>query len=173
MIIGINTVPDVLPNGVQADATAYFGIILTNATVGTPVFPFRIVIDPSTYGGDLDNIITVLNRDNQVAQTFRFGDNIINNQSTRTFNFIGGINAANASGQLPPEIRVLENGLVVLEDFIIYQQASAPDLDSPIILDFDLSVIVVGRGPGATTNQTDFAVGRVFLLPPSPGVHDH
>ena len=169
MIIGINAVPDVLPNGVQADATAYFGIILTNATVGTPVFPFRIVIDPSTYGGDLDDIITVLNRDNQVAQTFRFGDN---NQSTRTYTFMGGINAANASGQLPTEIRVLENGLVVLEDCVIYRQAPAPDLDSPIILDFDLSVIVTGPGSGAQT-IIDFAVGRVALLPPSQGIYDH
>ena len=110
-------VPDLLPNGVQADATAYFGRILTNATVGTEVFRFRIVIDPSTYGGDLDAIITVLNRDNQVAQTFRFGDN---GQTSRPYTFIGGINAANASGQLPREIRVLENGLVVLEDSVIY-----------------------------------------------------
>ena len=160
-------VPDVLRNGVQADATAYFGRILTNATVGTPVFPFRIVIDPSTNGGDLDAIITVLNRDNQVARTFRFGDN---GQTTRPFTFIGGINAENAAGLLPPEIRVLENGLVVLEDSVIYTSQDI-GLTDPLILDFDLSIIVVGRGPGASTNQTNFGIGRVALIPPSQGVY--
>ena len=160
-------VPDVLPNGVQADATAYFGRILTNATVGTPVFPFRIIIDPSTYGGDLDAIITILNRDNQVARTFRFGDN---GQTTRPFTFIGGINAENAAGLLPPEIRVLENRLVVLEDSVIYTSQDLGSTD-PLILDFDLSIIVVGRGPGARTNQTNFGIGRVALIPPSQGVY--
>ena len=111
-----------------------------------------------------------MNRDNQVAQTFRFSDNGL---TTRTFTFIGGINAANASGQLPREIRVLENGLAVLEDFVIYRQAPSPDLDSPIILDFDLSIIVIGRGSGSNTIQTDFAVGTVALIPPPPGVSDH
>ena len=169
IIIFFFAVPDVLPNGVQADATAYFGRILINATVGTPVFPFRIVIDPSTYGGDLDAIITVLNRDNQVARTFRFGDN---GQTTRPYTFIGGINAENAAGLLPPEIRVLENGLVVLEDSIIY---ISPDIEvvDPDRLEFDLSVIVLGRGPGARSNSTDFAVATVDLIPPPPGVYWH
>ena len=163
--INFFAVPDVLPNGVQADATAYFGRILTNATVGTEVFPFRIVIDPGRYGGDLDAIITVLNRDNRVARTFRFGDN---GQTTRQYTFTGGINAANASGQLPPEIRVLENGLVVLEDSVIY---ISPDFEFSTTLNFDLCVIVVGRGPGATANQTHFAVGTVDLIPPPSGVY--
>ena len=170
MIIGINAVPDVLPNGVQADATAYFGSIPTNATIGTEIFPFRIIIDPSRYyGDDLDAIITVLNRDNLVAHIFRFSDNTL----TRTFTFIGGINAANASGQLPCEIRVLENGLVILEDSVIYNNIIPHDLwlMNPFRLEFDMSVIVVGRGPGARTIQTDFAVGTVDLIPPPPGVY--
>ena len=99
-----------------------------------------------------------MHRDNQVARTFRFGDN---GQITRPYTFIGGINVANASGQLPREIRILENGLVVLEDSVIY---IAPDLEFPPTLDFDLSVIVVGSG-GANTIQTNFAVGTVELIP--------
>ena len=99
-----------------------------------------------------------MNRDNLVAQTFRFGDN---GQTTRPYTFFGGINAANASGQLPREIRVLENGLVVLEDSVIY---IAPDLVFPPTLDFDLSVIVIGPG-GANTIQTNFALGTVELIP--------
>ena len=159
-----------LLNGVQADATAYFGRILTNAPVGTEVFRFRIVIDPSSYGGDLDAVITIMNRNNQVLSIFRFSDD----QSTSQFTFIGGINAANASGQLPPEVRLLQSGLVVLEDFVMYRQAPSPDLELPTTLDFDLSIIVVGRG-GANTMQTDFALGTVALLPPPPGVYlyDH
>ena len=103
-----------------------------------------------------------------VASTFRFSDD----QSTRTFTFIGGINAANASGLIPSEIRVLENGLVVFEDFVIYRQAPPPELEIPITLEFDLNIIVVGRG-GANTIQTDFAVGIVDLIPTSQGVYDH
>ena len=109
-----------------------------------------------------------MNRDNQVARTFRFSDDML----TRTFTFIGGINAANASGQLPHEIRVLENGLAVLEDFVIYRRAPPADLELPTTLDFDLSIIVIGPG-GANTMQTDFAVGMVALIPPSPGVYNH
>ena len=150
----------------QADASAYFGTVLTNAPIGTEVFRFRIVIDLSSYGSDLDAIITVLYRDNLVAQTFRFGDN---DQTARVFIFIDGINTANASGLLPPEIRLLENGLVVLEDSVIY---ISPDFNLPPTLDFDLSVIVVGRG-GANAMQTDFAVATIALIPPPPGVYDH
>ena len=112
-----------------------------------------------------------MNRDNQVARTFRFGDN---GQTVRTYTFIGGINAENASGLLPHEIRVLDNGLVVLEDSVIY---IAPDyiieIMDPDRLDFQLSVIVLGRGPGARTNQTDFVVATVGLIPPPPGVYGH
>ena len=111
-----------------------------------------------------------MNRDNRVARTFRFGDN--GRQTIRLYTFIGGINAENAAGLLPAEIRVLKNGLVVLEDSVIY---IAPDLEitNPLRLDFDLSIIVIGRGPRARTNQTDFAVGTVDLIPPPPGVYWH
>ena len=109
-----------------------------------------------------------MNRDNVVESTFRFSDNT----RTRTFTFIGGINAANASGMLPREIRLLENGFAVLEDFIIYRQAPPESVELPTILDFDLSVIVVGPGQGNTI-QTDFALGMVRLIPPPPGVYVH
>ena len=109
-----------------------------------------------------------MNRDNRVLSIFRFSDD----QITRQFAFNGGINAANASGMLPREIRLLGNGLVVFEDFIIYRETPPPSLVLPTTLDFDLSIIVVGPG-GANTMQTDFALGRVALIPPPPGVYDH
>jgi hypothetical protein len=157
-------VPDTLQNGVQADATAYFGSIVTNATLGTKVFPFRIVIDLSRFGGDLEAIVTIMNRNNLVQSIFRFSDD----QSTRQFTFIDGINAANVSGQLPREVR-LENGFVDFEDFVIYRQAPPPSLELPTTLDFDLGVIVVGPGQDNTV-QIFFAVGSVTLIPPPPGV---
>ena len=166
--IKLFAVPDVLPNGVQADATAYFGRIVTNATLRTVVFSFRIVIDLSTYGGDLDAIITVMNRDNIVASTFRFSDDML----TRTFTFNGGIIAANASDMLPLELRFLGNGLVVFEDFVIYYQPPPASLELPATLDFDLSIIVVGRD-SSITQQSNFAVGTVALIPPPPGMYDY
>ena len=131
-----------------------------------PVFPFRIVIELSRYGGDLDAIITVMNRNRLVLSIFRFSDDQFNSQLT----FNGGINAANASGMLPPKVTLLENGLVVFEDFVIYRQAPPDSLELPTTLDFDLSIIVVGRD-GTNTMQTDFALGTVTLLPPPPGVY--
>ena len=102
-----------------------------------------------------------MNRDNLVAQTFRFSDDML----TRTFVFNSGVYAANTSGQLSHEIRLLENGLVVFEDFVIYRQAPSFYLELPTTLDFDLSIIVVGRGSGANTLQTNFAIGTVALIP--------
>ena len=110
-----------------------------------------------------------MNRDNIIASTFRFSDDTL----TRTFTFIDGINAENASGVLPREIRVLENGFVVFEDFVVYRQAPPESLMLPTVREFDLSIIVVGRGPGANTIQTDFADGIVALIPPPPGVYYH
>ena len=54
----IHTVPDVY--SVQADATAYFGSVLTNATFGTQVFQFRIVVDLSDFNNDLDFIVLIM-----------------------------------------------------------------------------------------------------------------
>jgi hypothetical protein len=144
--------------------------VLTTATIGTEVFSFRVVIDPNRFGGDLDAIITIMNRNNLVTSIFRFSDDEV----TRTFTFNGGINAVNTSGRLPHEIRLLENGLVVFEDFVIYRQAPPPDLELPTTLDFDLSIIVVGRaGTNTIALQNDFALGTVALIPPPPGVYDH
>ena len=43
-----------------------------------------------------------------------------------------------------PEIRLIENRLVVFEDYVIYQAAPLPGFQVPIVLDFDLNLIVVG-----------------------------
>ena len=155
-------VPDVLENGVQADATAYFGTVTTSDSIGTQVFHFRIVIDLTRFNNDLDAIVIVLIRNYLVESIFKFS----NGQNQRTFGIAaaGGIDAVNGS-HVFPEIRLLENRLVVLEDYVIYQQAPPVTLELPTTLDFNLNFIVIGRH---STNfiQQLFAVGNVVLLPP-------
>ena len=164
------TVPDNLENGIQADATAYFGTVLTNAPIGTEIFRFRIVIDLNAYSGDLSAILTVLNRSFQVTSIFRFSGS----EFTKQFTFDNGIVAANASGMLPPEISLLEHNFVVFEDYVIYNQRPPPDWELPTTVDFDLTIIVLGRGDIPITNIVDFAPGTVDLIPPPPGIYyDH
>ena len=135
--------------------------MLINDPIGTQVFYFRIVIDLTRFNNDLDAIVIVLVRNNLVESIFKFSDG----ENTRTFLIAsqGGIDAVNASDVFP-EIRLVENRLVVLEDYVIYQQAPPVTLELPTSLDFDLNLIVVGRH---STNiiQQIIAVGNVTLLP--------
>ena len=160
-----SAVPDNLENGIQADATAYFGSIQTNATFGTRVFNFRIVIDLSRFGNDLDAIVVIMVRSNQVERIFKFSDG----QNQRTFGIgaQGGIDTVNSS-RIFPEIRLIENRLVVYEEYIIYQGAPGSDIMLPAMLDFDLNLIVVGRDSLTIRELLPFAVGTVELIPP-PG----
>ena len=158
-------VPDVLENGIQADATAYFGRIVTNAALRTPVFSFRIVIDLNRYDGDLSAVLTIMNRNNLVESIFKFSNGL--NQGTFTFG--SGIIAENASGTLSPQFRLLENRYVIFEDDIIYYQAPPPSLELPKTVDFDLNILAVALDPSNTPSVTvTFAVGTVDLIPP-PG----
>ena len=154
-------VPDVLENGIQADATAYFGTVLVNDPIGTQVFHFRIVIDLNRFNNDLNAIVILLIRNNLVESIFKFS----NGQNQRTFGIAaqGGIDAVNVSDVFP-EIRLIENRLVVLEDYVIYQQAPPVTLELPTTLDFDLNLIVVGRHSTNFIHEL-FAVGNVTLLP--------
>ena len=155
-----------MDRGIQADATAYFGSVLTNDTFGTEVFRFRIVIDPSRFGNDLDAIIVIMVRNNLVQTIFKLSDG----QNQRTFAIAAneGIDAVNAS-RVFPEIRLIENRLVVFEDFVIYQQAPPSTLQLPTTLDFDLNLIVVGQGSAIIQELLPFAEGRVAIIPP-PGM---
>ena len=158
-------VPDMY--SIQADATAYFGSVLTNSTPGTEVFRFRIVIDLSRFDNDLSAIIAIMYRNNLVESVFKFSDGT----NQRTFTFGNGVMAANASGRLPYEIRLLESRLVVFEDFIIYQQAPPPSLELPTTLDFDLAILVVASDP-SNSQLVIFAVGTVDLISPQ-GEYGH
>ena len=104
-------------------------------------------------------------RSNQVERIFRFSDR--NNQRTFTISAQGGIDAVNAS-RVFPEIRLLENRLVLYEDYIIYQEAPGSEIMLPAMLDFDLNLIVVGRNSLNIRELLPFAVGTVELIPP-PG----
>ena len=158
-------VPDMY--SIHADATAYFGRIVTNSTPGTETFRFRIVIDLSRFNNDLLSIITLLHRNNLVQSIFRFS----NGRDGRTFTFSDGIVAVNASGMLQPEFRLLANRLVLFEDSVIYYQTPPPSLGLPATLDFDLSILAVSLDT-SLSESVRFAVGTVNLFPP-PGEYGH
>ena len=165
------TVPDVY--SVQADATAYFGRVLTNATFGTQVFRFRIVIDLSDFDNDLDFIVLIMVQNNLVERIFKFSDGT--NQRTFQIGSNGGIDAVNAS-RVFPEIRLIEammNRFVILEDYVIYQAAPPSDLTLPTRLSFDLNLIVVGLNPSLIQERLPFAVGTVALIPPPGTLCNH
>ena len=164
MIISYFAVPAVLENGVQADATAYFGSVVTSDPFGTEVFRFRIVIDLSQFNNDLDAIVILMVRNTLVQSIFRLSDG----QNQRTF-FIrnrGGIRTVNES-RVFPEITLIENGFVVYEDYIIYQEAPPSSVELPTTLDFVFNLIVVGEN-NFNSQQINFAIGTVYLTPP-PG----
>ena len=139
----------------------------TDAPLGTRVFPFRIVIVLNRFNNDLDAFIVIMVRNNLVESIFKFSDG----QNQRTFSIAaqGGIDAVNAS-RVFPEIRLVENRLVVYEEFVIYQQAPPSTLSLPTTLDFDLNLIVIGRDSLSIQESLPFAVGTVALIPP-PGMH--
>ena len=105
-------------------------------------------------------------RNNLVESIFRFSDG----RNFRVFEVgtQGGIDAVNAS-QVFPEIRLIENRLVVYEDFVIYQETPPSSLELPTVLDFDLNFIAVGRNYIDVQQLLPFAVGTVILNPPPPG----
>ena len=155
-----------MDGGVQADATAYFGSIPINATLGTEVFRFRIVIDLSRFNNDLEGIAIILYRSYLVETTFRFSDG----ENTRVFliGAQGGIDAENVS-RVFPEIRLIENRLVVYEDYVIYQQAPPPFLELPVVFEFDLYFIAAGRNFSTYQEFWSLAVGTVSITLP-PGI---
>ena len=153
-----------LDRGLQADATAYFGSIPINATFGTEVFRFRIVIDLSRFNNDLDVVVSIMVRNNLVESIFKFSDG----QNTRIFpiGLHGGIDLVNSS-HVFPEIRLIENRLVVFEDSVIYQALPPLFSELPVVFDFDLNFIVVGRNYINIQELLPFAVATVtFTLPP-------
>ena len=131
------------------------------------VFRFRIVIDLSRFNDDLDAIVIIMVRNNLVESILKFSDG----QNQRTFAIAaqGGIDAVNAS-RMFPEIRLIENRLVVYEESVIYLQAPPSTLSLPTTLDFDLNLIVVGQNSQNIQESLPFAVGTVALIPP-PGMH--
>jgi hypothetical protein len=163
-------VPDVLDQGIQADATVYFGNISAGAPFGTEVFRFRLVIDLSQFHDYLDVIAIFVNQNNFVESIFRLSDV----QNFRVFPIAdqGGIDAVNAS-RVYPEIRLIENRLVVYEDSVIYQEIPPASLELPTVLDIELHFIAVGRSYLDVVQLSPFAVGRVTLNPLPPGTVSH
>ena len=128
------------------------------------MFCFRIVIDLSRFSNDLDAIAIIMVRNNLVESIFKFSGGL--NTKIFTIAAQGGIDAVNAS-RVFPEIRLIENRLVIFEDSVTYQEAPPPELQLPTTLDFDLGLAVVGRHSINIQEVWPFAVGAVVLtLPP-------
>ena len=155
-----------MDRGVQADPTAYFGSIPINATLGTEIFPFRIVIDISRFNNDLEGVIIIIYRNNLAQTIFGFNDG----QNYRAFEIgaLGGIDSENASREFP-EINLIENRLVVYEDRVIYRQALPHSSELPLVLDFDVNFIAVGRSFSVYQEFWPLAVGTVTITAP-PGM---
>ena len=155
------SVSAVLDQGLQADATAYFGRIQTDTPLGTVVFSFRIIIDRTQFtNNDLSAIIVSLVRNNLVQNIFRFSDGTTDRQFL--IGLAGGIDAANSS-RVFPEIRLHDSRYIVYEDSVIYQQAPPSSLELPTTLDFDLNILVVGVVTTDVSSLTPFAVGTVDI----------
>ena len=119
MYVCIHTVsPDY---SIQADATAYFGSVQTNATFGTKVFSFRIFIDLIDFDNDLDFIVLIMVRGNLVERIFKFSDGT--NQRTFQIAANGGIDAVNAS-RVIPEINLIQ---AMAKSCLLYTSPSPRD----------------------------------------------
>ena len=159
-----------MPNTFQADATAYFGSVLSNATSGTVVINFRIIIDRYQFtNNDLSAILIIMNRNNLVESLFKFSTGA--NQRRFAIGNEGGIVAVNAS-RIFPEIRLLNDQYILYEDHVIFiaDQNSLSTVELPAALDFDLSLLVVGINP-VQSIQLQFATAYVTILSP-PGKDD-
>ena len=162
----ITPVPALQDLSIHGDATAYFGSIPVNATLGTEIFPFRIVINLNRFQNDLGAIVIIVVRNRLVESVFGFSGG----QSYRVFDIAaqGGIDSDNVSS-LFPEITIIENRLVVYEDYVIYQQPPPSFIELPVVFDFDLYFVAVGRNFSVYQFLQPLAVGTVTITL-SPGI---
>ena len=159
-----------MQNTFQADATAYFASVLSNATNGTVVINLRIIIDRYQFtNNDLSAILVIMNRNNSVDSLFKFSNGA--NQRIFAIGNEGGIVAVNAS-RVFPEIILLNDQYILYEDHVIFTAdlGSLSTLVIPNTLDFDLSLLVVGTNP-VESIQRQFATAYVTILSP-PGKDD-
>ena len=163
----ITPVPALQNLSIQGDATAYFGSIPINVTLGTEVFRFRIVINLNRFHNDLGLIAIAIIRNNLVETVLGFADG---ENYFRVFEIgaQGGIDAENVS-RLFPEITVIENRLVVYEDYVIYRQPPPHITELPLVLDFDLYFIAFGRNFSVYQELWPLAVGTATITLP-PGI---
>ena len=153
-----------MPNTFQADATAYFASILSNDTSGTVVINFRVIIDRYQFtNSSIRAILIIMNRNNFVESLFKFSDGA--NQRRFLIGSEGGIVEVNASRVLP-EIRLINDQYILYEDYVIFtaDQDSISNLELPVTLDFDLSLLVIGSNPIESILRL-FARAYVTILP--------
>ena len=124
----------------------------------------------SRFHDDL-GLIAIVIIQNRLAETvlgFTGGENY--NYRVLEIGALGGIDSDNVSS-LYPEITVIENRLVVYEDYVIYQQPPPPFIELPVVLDFDLYFIAFSRNFSVYQEVWPLAVGRVTITLP-PGTYN-
>ena len=119
----------------------------------------------SRFHDDLD-LIAVIITQNRLAETVLGFTDGENNYRVLEIGALGGIDSDNVSS-LYPEITVIENRLVVYEDYVIYQQPPPPSIELPVVLDFDLYFVIFGRNFSVYQE----AVGTVTITLP-PGTYN-
>ena len=160
----------VLQNAYQANATQYFGALLSKSTMGTVVFHFRVYIDLFQFTNrDLAVIVVSLNENVLVNRNFKLS-NGLNTKQIQLVNE-GGIVAVNESGVFP-EIRLLNSQYVIYEDSVIYNGLPSDiEMNSTTQYGFDLNIIIVGVENGEV-QQGPIGRGNVTLLTP-PGIYTY
>ena len=161
-------VPAVLQNAYQANATQYFGALLSNSTMGTVVFRFRVFIDLFQFTNrDLAVIVVSLNENVIVNRLFKLSNGL----NTKQIQLIdeGGVVAVNASGVFP-EIRLLNSQYFIYDDSVIYNGLTSDiEITSTTQYAFDLNIVIVGVENGEV-QQGPIGRGNVTLLKP-PGIY--
>ena len=151
--------------GVQANATAYFGSVRTNAANGTAIFQFRVFIDFGYFNHDIQFINVTLIQNDFAEKIFTFS----NHQHTRNFS-IGNHRVVNAA-KVYPEIRLLQDRLLVYEDCVIYSYQDTFPMNSMKLqttIDLDLNLIVLGQNPENVEERFPLAVATVELIKDIP-----
>ena len=140
-----------------------------NAENGTVVFPFRLTINLRRFDNDLEFINVALIQNNFAERIFSFSN--YHQQRHLPISKHGGIDAVKASNVFP-EITLIENRIVVYEDYVIYtfEDDLLFDMELPPTVDLDLNVDILGNNSGNTEERTPFAVATVVLIQDSlPG----
>ena len=144
---------------VQANATAYYGSVHVNATNGTVVFSFELIIDLRRFNNGTESIEVTLTQNNLTGlRLFSFS----NYQQRRHFSTskLGSIN-----------ITFVTDRIIVCDDHVIYngyERDFLSNIKLPSTIELYLNVAIRGNNSNSTEEYTPFAVATVMLIQDPP-----